>query len=58
VTLGFFLISLTVHWTFTWLAYVQDQQEHGQPAQAPGYIFQTMRDTMENWQSEFLQLMW
>jgi hypothetical protein len=58
VTLGFFVISLTVHWTFAWLAYIQDQQEHGQPAQVQGYFFQTMRDTMENWQSEFLQLMW
>jgi hypothetical protein len=23
-----------------------------------GYFNQTLRDTMENWQSEFLQLMW
>jgi len=23
-----------------------------------GYLNQTLRDTMENWQSEFLQLMW
>jgi uncharacterized protein DUF6766 len=23
-----------------------------------GYFTHTMRDTMENWQSEFLQLMW
>lgn len=58
VTLGFFLVSLAVHWTFAWFAYVQEQQEHGQPVQAAGYFNKTLRDTMENWQSEFLQLMW
>ncbi|AIF82412.1 hypothetical protein NTE_00330 [Candidatus Nitrososphaera evergladensis SR1] len=58
ITLGFFVVSLTVHWTFAWFAYVQEQQEHNQPIEATGYFNQTMRDTMENWQSEFLQLMW
>ncbi|MGI0019694.1 MAG: DUF6766 family protein [Nitrososphaera sp.] len=58
VTLGFFLISLVIHWTFAWLAYVEEQNEQRQPVQAGDYFNQTMRDTMENWQSEFLQLMW
>jgi GH25 family lysozyme M1 (1,4-beta-N-acetylmuramidase) len=31
---------------------------HNQPLELTGYFNQTMRDTMENWQSEFLQLMW
>ena len=32
--------------------------EHGQPAVVSEYLAQMMRDTMENWQSEFLQLIW
>src|SRR3712207_2831334 len=31
---------------------------HSQPIQASGYFNMTVRDIMENWQSEFLQLMW
>jgi hypothetical protein len=58
VTLGFFLISLAIHWTFAWFAYVEEQAQERQPAQAGDYFNRTMRDTMENWQSEFLQLMW
>ncbi|HKI07135.1 MAG TPA: DUF6766 family protein, partial [Nitrososphaeraceae archaeon] len=34
------------------------QIEHNQPVELSGYFNQTMRGTMENWQSEFLQLMW
>jgi hypothetical protein len=56
--LGFFLISLAIHWIFTWFAYTQEQIEQNQPIEFSGYFNQTFRDTMENWQSEFLQLMW
>jgi len=58
VTLVFFLISLVGHWMFAWPTYVQEQQEHNQPVEVSGYFNQTMRDTLENWQSEFLQLIW
>ena len=58
VTLGFFLISLAAHWVFAWFTYVQEQQEHNQPVQIDDYLNITFRDIMENWQSEFLQLMW
>jgi hypothetical protein len=58
VTLGFFLISLAAHWVFAWYTYVQEQQEHNQPVQIDDYLNMTFRDIMENWQSEFLQLMW
>ena len=30
----------------------------GQPIVASGYTIQMLRDTLENWQSEFLQLLW
>jgi hypothetical protein len=58
VTLGFFLISLAGHWVFGWFAYVNEQQAHQQPVQVSDYIVQMTRDTLENWQSEFLQLLW
>jgi hypothetical protein len=58
VTLGFFLISLIGHWLFAWFAYANEQIAHGQAVQVSGYIFEVSRDTLENWQSEFLQLLW
>jgi hypothetical protein len=58
VTLGFFIISLAAHWVFAWFTYVQEQQEHNQPVQIGDYLNMTFRGIMENWQSEFLQLMW
>jgi len=32
--------------------------EHNQPIDIGNYLNATLRDTMENWQSEFLQLIW
>jgi hypothetical protein len=58
VTLLFFVVSLVIHWTFAWFAYAEEQIEHNQAIELSGYFNQTLRDTMENWQSEFLQLMW
>jgi len=58
VTLMFFLFSIILHWIFAWFAYVQEQEEHSHLLDAGDYFNETMRDTMENWQSEFLQLMW
>ncbi|MCG7394758.1 hypothetical protein MHY87_17800 [Microvirga sp. ACRRW] len=58
ITLGFFLISLVGHWLFGWFAYVNEQQAHAQPIMTSEYLVEMMRDTLENWQSEFLQLLW
>lgn len=58
VTLGFFLISLIGHWVFGWFAYVSEQKALNQPPETAGYLVEMMRDTLENWQSEFLQLLW
>jgi hypothetical protein len=58
VTLGFFLVSLALHWLFGWYAYLDEQQALGQPAGTYGYAVEMLRDTFENWQSEFLQLIW
>lgn len=58
VTLVLFLLSLSLHWAFGWKAFKQEEKEHNQPVEVSAYITQMMRDTMENWQSEFLQLIW
>lgn len=58
ITLGFFLISLLGHWVFAWFAYLDQQMAHQQPVVVSDYFIEVVRDTLENWQSEFLQLLW
>lgn len=58
VTLALFLFSLALHWIFGWRAFKNEQQAHNQPVRSGEYVTEMMRDTMENWQSEFLQLIW
>jgi hypothetical protein len=58
LTLGFFAISLLLHWYFGWRSFVSEAAEHGQQPQVSEYLNQMLRDTFENWQSEFLQLLW
>ena len=58
ITGGLFLFTLAGHWIFGWFAYVDEQQSHGQAVEVAGYLVEMGRDTLENWQSEFLQLVW
>ena len=58
VTLLFFLVSIGLHWLFGWWAYQEEAAQHGQNADSSGYLIEMSRDTFENWQSEFLQLLW
>lgn len=58
ITLILFFGSLIGHWLFAWPVFVQEQLEHGQEVQFKDFFMQTSRDTLENWQSEFLQLIW
>jgi hypothetical protein len=53
-----FFIALLGQWLFGWFAYVDEQQAHNQPIDVPAYTVQLPRDTLENWQFEFLQLVW
>ena len=46
------------HWLFAWFSYVNHREAHDQPARVNEYVVETLRDTFENWQSEFLQLIW
>ena len=58
ITLGFFAISLALHWYFGWRAFADEAVAHGQVPETAEYLNEMMRDTFENWQSEFLQLLW
>lgn len=58
VTLGFFIVTLSGHWIFGWFAYLSEQAQHGAPPSVGDYSVVMLRDTLENWQSEFLQLIW
>ena len=58
ITGAFFLISIVLHWGFGWSAYVDEQQALNQTPDTSGYLIEMSRDTFENWQSEFLQLLW
>ena len=58
VTLILFLGAFIGHWSFGWFAYVDQQLQHGAPVDVAEYLVEMGRDTLENWQSEFLQLLW
>jgi hypothetical protein len=58
ITATLFLGSLIGHWLFAWSAFVEEQNAHNQPVEVKNYIVEVSRDTLENWQSEFLQLIW
>lgn len=58
ITGGLFLFTLAGHWIFGWFEFVEEQHAHGQAVEVGSFLLQMGRDTLENWQSEFLQLVW
>ncbi len=58
ITLGFFLVSMGLHWFFGWRAFVHAALAAGQVPLFSDFAIEAARDTFENWQSEFLQLIW
>lgn len=58
ITVAFFLVSIVGHWVFGWYAFVDEARSHGQSPELNAYLVEMGRDTFENWQSEFLQLLW
>lgn len=58
ITVAFFLISISLHWWLSWEAYIRDAATHGQAPDTMEFLIIAGRDTFENWQSEFLQLLW
>ena len=58
ITLAFFVGSLLLHWWFGWRAFTDEAAQHGQIPELGQFAVEAARDTFENWQSEFLQLLW
>ncbi len=58
ITAIFFLVSIVGHWVLGWYAFVDEARQHGQTPEVASYLLVVGRDTLENWQSEFLQLIW
>ena len=58
LTLLFFAVSFGLHWYFGWQAFANEAAQHGQTPEVSEYLSEMSRDTFENWQSEFLQLLW
>lgn len=58
ITLAFFVVSFGLHWGFGWAAFVNEAHAQGESVELSGYLVEMGRDTFENWQSEFLQLLW
>jgi hypothetical protein len=59
LSLGFailFFVSWIAQGFAEWHVYVSGQQAHGEPISIADFITQFSQSTLENWQSEFLQL--
>ena len=51
-----FLATWVGHGISEWQTYTDQQSEHGQPAEVGDFASEFGQSTLENWQSEFLQL--
>ncbi len=51
-----FLAAWVGHFYSEWQTYVSEQQDHQQPLQVAEFLWQFTQSTLENWQSEFLQI--
>lgn len=59
LSIGFavlFVVSWLGQGIVQWQEFRNQQKEHGQPAEVKEFIADFSRATLENWQSEFLQL--
>ena len=52
-----FAASWAGQWLAQWDEFAAEQRAHGQTADAPSFLPTFLSATMENWQSEFLQLL-
>ncbi len=58
VTIAFFAISWLIHGITAFNQFSEEQTEHEQPVKMSHFWNEFIRQTTENWQSEFLQLSW
>jgi hypothetical protein len=57
VVLGLLFVASWIGQLITqWFNWVNEQQDHHQPLQVGAFLWQFWESTLENWQSEFLQL--
>src|SRR5215211_2626296 len=57
VLAGLFLVSWLAQLLVQLPEYAREQADHGQPFDTAGFLLTFWRSTLENWQSEFLQLL-
>ena len=60
VLAALFLVSWALQTWAGWVRFAANQEDHQQVAEVfgrSGYVFEWLSATMENWQSEFLQLL-
>lgn len=58
VTLALFVLALGGQAVFGWFAYVDDAHAHAQPVKVATYAVQMARAVFENWEAEFLSIIW
>jgi len=58
VTIIFFAVSWLIHGVTAFNQFIEEQNQHGQPIEMYAFWNEFIRQTTENWQSEFLQLSW
>jgi membrane protein implicated in regulation of membrane protease activity len=51
-----FLLTWFGQLVVQWFNWAHEQMDHGQPLQVGSFLWQFWESTLENWQSEFLQL--
>jgi hypothetical protein len=51
-----FFVTWIAHGIAEWQTYTDQQREHGQTVEVGGFVSEFGQSTLENWQSEFLQL--
>ena len=57
VVLGLLFVTTWIGQLITqWFTFAGEQQEHNQPLQIGQFLWEFWQSTLENWQSEFLQL--
>jgi hypothetical protein len=56
VLMVLFFTTWVGHGIAEWQTYTDQQREHGEPVEAGDFVAEFAQSTLENWQSEFLQL--
>jgi hypothetical protein len=51
-----FFVTWIAHGISEWQTYTDEQRSHGESTEAGDFVSQFAQSTLENWQSEFLQL--